>query len=1077
MTRSMNDRLQWTTRLGLIAGALSLALLAVSPSAWAVHLHNASQVEVTEANCTPPSEIPVPTNLHVLGNPTVASFTVHFDDIPITGQCAPKTYTATVRDLTNNVANVGHSACTLKTFTCTTTGLEKATEYSITITASDRGKTSQPSLPLTVVTPFGSISAPTSTGQPSWNASTASWQVPFSQPNDAGATTTVTVIVSSCDPSLSQAGVSAPTELSVTVAASRGRAPIPAVQNNLTGIPVSFTLSAVATVDVGGRQETSTSSVTAVHGCWLTPLPPACYGPAAAKGSFHPTFTPTPPGLATSMTLTLTPSDCGSLGLFQPTFSYWVGQHDGIPFPCAQTTWQQSPTHTCSLIRSQYPNGVDPTQDQIWVQASYVDPGAYPLPSGTPSFSVPPSRIDGGKQAFTWPASSVPVAAQATGSSTDGSNGWSTMTVTVGALGNLFWNPSSMQAPQGLSMTPTITCGQASITDLTVQNVSQSSGVLQYSVSEVSKASTYAVDDDLSTCSVSVSFSSTDRSLPSSTFSPTASVSSNLFESGITTPQNSWFGSCKLSDGTTVIISSNTSPACGSTSVTAGGVNGGPAPGAFLSTQTSGCQRNTTAGVVVECSPTVDPSTIQFRWRFGGHDYSVSTDAIVELANSINFRIRIVALAFFLLSVTALLLLLASKRRRRRIVPNATSTTQPLHPPMNSFHEPTPRGPVAQVLSLAPMTLMKAGRTIRWFGFGDDEVQVNGKPNAPVIPVLTEEGMVWSAHPRKAVEITGGWSEKTPGKGEDAPPIAIVSSTADRGALCTFDGTGGAGAVVVNREDRAVTQAFEAARLGRAAFHQWITPWVQGNDRFPEGEDLRAALAASFAEHSGSLDAVQSNLTSSFARVLPTTMAAILFSAFRNHVNLRVLWAGDSRCYALTPTSGLQQLSVDDTRIPDAFDSLTEDPPLENLVCADRPVTVNQVDLQVRKPAIVISASDGCFGYWPTPPMFEAEVLRALMGASTASEWADRLLKVINEVARDDVSFSIVAVGFESFAAVQSAFAARAEHMRGSYYQPFVDLTTSKASRDEYDRFRREAWERYRPTYEAELHELHGEQQ
>ena len=74
---------------------------------------------------------------------------------------------------------------------------------------------------------------------------------------------------------------------------------------------------------------------------------------------------------------------------------------------------------------------------------------------------------------------------------------------------------------------------------------------------------------------------------------------------------------------------------------------------------------------------------------------------------------------------------------------------------MNSFHEPSPRGRVAQVLSLAPLTLMKAGRTIRWFGFGDDEVQGNGKPDAPVIPVLTEEGMVWSAHPRKAVEITG----------------------------------------------------------------------------------------------------------------------------------------------------------------------------------------------------------------------------------------------------------------------------------------------------------------------------------
>jgi len=258
-----------------------------------------------------------------------------------------------------------------------------------------------------------------------------------------------------------------------------------------------------------------------------------------------------------------------------------------------------------------------------------VSPSAWAahMHNASPSNSPSGTKVI---QTFTWPPSSVPVTAHAKGSSTDGSNGWSTIKVTVGSRSIPFWNPSSMQAPQGLSMTPMITCGQAPITDFTVQNVSQSPGVLQYSVSEVSKASTYAVDDDLSTCSVSVSFSSSAAGLSPSTFSPTQSLSPNLFESGITTPQNSWFGSCTLSDGTTVVISSNTSPACGSSSVTAGGVNGVPAPGAFLSTQTSGCLGSSTTGVVVTCDPTVDPSTIQFLWRFGGHDYSVSTNSIVE---------------------------------------------------------------------------------------------------------------------------------------------------------------------------------------------------------------------------------------------------------------------------------------------------------------------------------------------------------------------------------------------------------------------------------------------------------------
>jgi len=70
----MNDRLQWTTRLGLIAGALSLALLAVSPSAWAAHMHNASPsnspsgTKVIQTFTWPPSSVPV--TAHAKGSST-----------------------------------------------------------------------------------------------------------------------------------------------------------------------------------------------------------------------------------------------------------------------------------------------------------------------------------------------------------------------------------------------------------------------------------------------------------------------------------------------------------------------------------------------------------------------------------------------------------------------------------------------------------------------------------------------------------------------------------------------------------------------------------------------------------------------------------------------------------------------------------------------------------------------------------------------------------------------------------------------------------------------------------------------
>jgi len=920
-----------------------------------------------QSHCTSSSVLPPPSELQQVGKSTTAGFKISFIELNAPGQCGPSSYTAKVRDLNDGNVLAGQSTCDAKSFTCTTTGLEKGKLYEVTVTASLKGKADRTSSPIQVATAFGTLSGPKPSGAPTWDEKTSSWIVGFTQPQ-VDAVTKMTVTASPCAASLlTQANVDEPGPTELVGFASKGKLSLSA--RTLAGIPVEFALQASQQKSAGSTSAELSSVIVQVPGCWLTPLPTACYGPQAKFGivaSFDPIL-----GVATTMQPSLIPAGCGQRGLFQPIFNFYKGLQQGLPLSCNQESWQAKPPPRISC-----PLGVDPTETNVLVGVHYDIPQSqgFTLPSGwtKDKFAIPATQVGDGPRQFSW-NESAPATAESTYNSTGGYNGWSSFTVTIGTKQQPFWIPNAERRPIFSTLSPktTVACGGKPLTDVSITaNPLSPDGVLTYTVSE-SQVSAAQSNLDLTRCVVTFSFA------------------------------------------------------------------GGGSLGPFTP------------------SPQPDPFSLATQSRTNGL-------LLILIAGGIAI------LLLLMLALRRPAILGAGGRRRVE-----SSSFAPLQDPLTNLPsnlQSPQRGPIATAFALAPATLMNAGRRIMWFGYGTEEVNPGSRrTGSTVVPSSTDVGMVWSARPRKNIEIYGGWSEKTVGKGEDAPPVAVVSTGSDRGALCIFDGTGGAGASVVHRDDVEATQAFEAAHLGRATFHQWIAAWVQSKEGFPDADDLKQALAVSFAEHAESLDPVQTNLNSSFARILPTTMASILFSGYRNHVKLRVLWAGDSRCYQFTPLSGLQQLSMDDTKIPDAFESLTEDPPLENLVCADRLVLVNSVDLQPRKPVVIITASDGCFGYWPTPPMFEAELLRTLVNSSSPSQWADQLLKVINEVARDDVSFSIAAVGFESFEAMKAAFANRAEHLRTHYYQPFVDLTASSPSREDYDTFRRDAWEQYKPTYEAML--------
>ena len=84
-----------------------------------------------------------------------------------------------------------------------------------------------------------------------------------------------------------------------------------------------------------------------------------------------------------------------------------------------------------------------------------------------------------------------------------------------------------------------------------------------------------------------------------------------------------------------------------------------------------------------------------------------------------------------------------------------------------------------------------------------------------------------------------------------------------------------------------------------------------------------------------------------------------------------MFWAGDSRAYVFDP-DGARQLSTDDLRDPgDALANLRHDSVVSNAMSADTEFHVSYRRVELQAPFLLVCATDGCFGYVPTPMHFE----------------------------------------------------------------------------------------------------------
>ncbi|MGR7001569.1 serine/threonine protein phosphatase [Yinghuangia aomiensis] len=282
------------------------------------------------------------------------------------------------------------------------------------------------------------------------------------------------------------------------------------------------------------------------------------------------------------------------------------------------------------------------------------------------------------------------------------------------------------------------------------------------------------------------------------------------------------------------------------------------------------------------------------------------------------------------------------------------------------------------------------------------------------------------------------WSERVPGRGEDAEPLVAHNWESMQGLLAVFDGSGGAGAAPAwtAPDGTPRTGAWVGARTARLATECWFHDVVRERQD-AEPQSLQAYLKY-FLDKAPQRP---SKIGGTMRRQLPTTLAGIHYRIADRQIELRALWAGDSRAYVLLPDTGLHVLTRDHTGESDALELLRTDPPMTNLVCADRDFAVGTHHRILRRSCVLVTATDGFFGYVHTPGDFEHLLLHTLRMAKTASDWARLLRQEVEAITGDDASLALLAVDFNDFDKLRSEFGARLMRLENHRRNPPPALT------------------------------------
>lgn len=294
--------------------------------------------------------------------------------------------------------------------------------------------------------------------------------------------------------------------------------------------------------------------------------------------------------------------------------------------------------------------------------------------------------------------------------------------------------------------------------------------------------------------------------------------------------------------------------------------------------------------------------------------------------------------------------------------------------------------------------------------------------------------------------------EMIPDNGEDSYSYAVNDKF---GFVAVFDGCGGIGSRKYEEYDNK-TGAYVSSHTVSKSMLDWFEKFSESNAAITDknanimGEEIRKQFTEKLKgiEKGTASTAIKGSLAKSF----PTTASAIVFKHKSDKMQAAFLWAGDSRGYLLTNT-GLKQLTVDDIEgEEDALSNLTSDARLSNMVYAGGDFKINSKVHECPREGILISATDGCFGYFKTPMEFEYMLLNTLVSSENIDDWKNKLSDYILKYTGDDYTLAVTVYGYKNFKLLKKMYAERERMLRLKYISQLGDADDEKLEKlwDEY---------------------------
>ncbi len=282
--------------------------------------------------------------------------------------------------------------------------------------------------------------------------------------------------------------------------------------------------------------------------------------------------------------------------------------------------------------------------------------------------------------------------------------------------------------------------------------------------------------------------------------------------------------------------------------------------------------------------------------------------------------------------------------------------------------------------------------------------------------------------------------EMIPGHGEDS---FYYDSSEDGFVVASFDGCGGSGSKKYENFS-GKTGAYIASRAVSGGVKAWFEQ-SKSDETLVNYVTQSINICKNYSDKKG-------RVMGSLGKDFPTTACIIKGALGRNGVSATCFWAGDSRCYMLD-NAGLHQLTQDDLDGQDAMSNLLNDGVMTNVISASSPFELHSKEMFFNYPCLLITATDGCFGYLASPMAFEQLLLDSLLNAKNPYEWRKALYDNMNEVAGDDFTLCVAACGFKDFNSIKKYYEKRRKALE-QFISPESDVESM--------------WEMYKVKYSME---------